>query len=119
MLGLSPLPRTLAAALRDAHDKKIDVRVSAVRDLARLAREDDHARSVAALVDVLENDKTPGVRAEAAIALADGAARDAVSALTRAATEDVALRVRQMALVALGELCHTEDEAACDVIERA
>jgi HEAT repeat protein len=118
MLGLSPLPRTLAAALRDVHEKKVDVRVSAVRDLARLAHEDDRAAAIQGLVSVLQSDKTPGVRAEAAIALADARAGEAVSALTRAATRDEAVRVRQMALVALGEVADDGDHDARAAIER-
>jgi HEAT repeat protein len=121
VLGFSPLPRTLAAALRDVNEKRLEVRVSAVRDLGRHAREGE-AEAVAGLMRVLHDDKNVAVRAEAAIALADAGperAARAVPALTRAATGDEAIRVRQMALVALGELAGDKDRAAVDVIEHA
>ncbi len=118
MLGLSPLPRTLAAALRDADDEKLHVRVSAVRDLARHAHEGAD-EAVQRLRRVLADDPAPGLRADAAVALADATAKDAVSDLVRSAKRDDAIRVRQMALVALGELAGPDDSDARAVIERA
>ncbi|GMV15154.1 MAG: HEAT repeat domain-containing protein [Polyangiaceae bacterium] len=118
MFGLSPLPRTLAAALRDAGDKKLEVRVSAVRDLGRHAREGADV-AVERLRRVLSEDSAVAVRAEAAVALADAGARAALPALVEAAGRDDAPRVRQMALVALGELGQADDEDATRVIERA
>lgn len=118
MLGLSPLPRTLAAALRDVRDKKVLVRASAVRDLARLA-EQGHREAVDALGAALRDDSAPGIRAEAAVALADAGGREALQGLVEAATDDAAPRVRQMALLALGELAREDDAAACRVIEAA
>lgn len=118
MLGFSPLPRTLAAALRDAGDKKLEVRVSAVRDLGRHAAE-GAGQAVARLIEVLAKDSRAAVRAEAALALADASATSALPELVARAGRDDALRVRQMALVALGELATAEDEAACSAIDRA
>lgn len=118
MLGLSPLPRTLAAALRDAGDKKTQVRVSALRDLARHAH-GGSAEAVERLCTVLNEDPAPGVRADAAVALADAGARAAVPALVRAAKGDDEVRVRQMALVALGEIGQADDPELCAVLERS
>jgi HEAT repeat protein len=124
MFGLSPLPRTLRAALSDIRHKKLDVRMSAVRDLGRLA-DPDRAPSaearraaVAALETALIEDETAAVRSEAAIALADAGAHAAVSSLVRAANDDEHVRVRQMAIVALGELANSRDEGAYDVVSR-
>lgn len=119
MFNLSPLPRTLAAALRDVRDKKVLVRASAVRDLARLAREDEREPALAALSAALCDDAAPGVRAEACVALADAEAHESLAALVTAARADAALRVRQMAVLALGELATSRDRAACEVIESA
>ncbi|MBI3204886.1 MAG: HEAT repeat domain-containing protein [Myxococcales bacterium] len=118
MLGLSPLPRTLAAALRDAGDKKTQVRVSALRDLARWASEGNR-EAVDRLGVVLVEDPAPGVRADAALALADAGARSAVAALVRCAKGDDEVRVRQMALLALGEVGQADDPEVAAVIERS
>ena len=117
MLTPSPLPRTLPAAIRDSVHKKLEVRLSAVRDLGRLAIDGERARALETLVDVLARDSSPGVRSEAAVALADAGAHEHVAALV-AAMEDESARVRQMAMVALGEVATSEDEDACRVIER-
>jgi len=118
VLGLSPLPRTLPAALRDVRDKKVLVRASAVRDLSRLAVGSERESAVRALAGVVAEDAAPGVRADACVALADAEAHEALAELVAAARDDEALRVRQMALLALGELATTEDADACAVIER-
>lgn len=103
MFGLAPLPRSLDAALRDVQDKKAAVRVSAVRDLARHAGEPGSAPARAALVHALEADVSAEVRGAAAIALADAGAASAADALV-VALDDTHLHVRQMALIALGEV---------------
>lgn len=74
-----------------------------MRDLVRHADSERRADVVACLESVLARDADPAVRAEAAVALADAAAGEALTALL-AATEDAHLRVRQLALVAIGEL---------------
>jgi HEAT repeat protein len=111
MFEIGLLPRKLDAALRDAQHEKPDVRVSALSDLARHARSGDAPASralVAALADPVE-----GVRAAAALGLADAGIETAVSDLVTAA-RDVSLHVRQMALLALGELANREQ---ADVVE--
>lgn len=110
MLGFTPLPRTLEAALRDAQHVRADVRLAALSDLKR------HAR--AGLPSALEQlqsrlaDPEPQVRAAAALALADIDARGAVEPLIQA-TNDGDPGVRQMALLALGELAAAQHAAAC------
>ncbi|HTM45973.1 MAG TPA: HEAT repeat domain-containing protein [Polyangiaceae bacterium] len=77
------------------------MRLSAVGELGVHALE---SQGVAQLLETaLLTDPSAEVRRAAAIALADGAARGSVSALLQAA-EDRDPRVRQMALMALGEL---------------
>jgi HEAT repeat protein len=111
MFGLPPLPRTLGAALRDVGHPKTDVRLSALRDLVRLAGgADGRAEALGALERALSSDPLPGVRAEAAVALADADAVESVVALG-AALDDAEPRVRQMAMLAFGELATPGDAA--------
>src|SRR5690606_8136765 len=112
MFGLAPLPRTLDAAVRDLSDRKPEVRLSAVRDLARWAGDAAQApgAAIAALERALVEDGQASVRAEAALALADAAAASAVPSLLRAAEQDPSARVRQLAVLALGELGEQDDE---------
>jgi HEAT repeat protein len=115
MFGLELLPRSLDAALRDVKNDKERVRVSALADLARHA---DAAVAVGAMTAALREDPSPQVRAAAAIALADAGAKDAVDAVL-AATSDANARVRQMALIALGELADGADARVVRVVRDA
>jgi HEAT repeat protein len=114
MLGLPPLPRTLGAAQRDIVDPKERVRLSTIRDLVRLTRSAERQPALAALDRALLQDSSAECRAEAAVALADADASESREALL-AALEDQSLRVRQMALLALGEVARPGD---AEVIER-
>jgi HEAT repeats len=116
--GLGPLPRSYDAAVRDARDKKASVRLSAVRDLARHAEGLTGGRAVGALLDALANDGSAEVRAAAAVALADAGSRDAVDGLVEAA-DDLNEHVRQMALLALGEVSAPGDARALRAAESA
>jgi HEAT repeat protein len=116
MFGLEPLPRSLEAALRDAADPKERVRLSAVRDLAHHAGTEPSA--VTALVERLGGDPAPEVRAAAALALADAEARDGLDALVAAAAEGHP-RVRQMSLIALGELGPGTDPRIGEIVSAA
>src|SRR5690606_21225600 len=113
--------RTLDAAIRDAkHATRDLVRIEAVRDLGRFAADADDAvreRSVEALRHGL-SDSTPAIRGESALALADAAAKPALGALIAAAS-DSNQKVRQMVLVALGELAEPGDGAALKVLRVA
>jgi HEAT repeat protein len=109
MLGLPPLPRTLAAALRDIVDPKERVRLSAIRDLVRLTRvASERAAALSALGHALLRDSSAECRAEAAVALADADASESRDVLL-AALEDQSLRVRQMTLLSLGEIANADD----------
>jgi HEAT repeat protein len=115
---LSPLPRTLGAALRDVESKKAEVRISAVRDLARLGQTDSRSEAVAGLERMLLADPAPLVRAAAAEALADAQAEASAGVLLRGLA-DQHLRVRQMCLLALGEVSKKGDPTALGAAERA
>ena len=104
----SPLPRTAAAALRDTGHARAAVRLSAVADLARAAEGDESAACVDRLIELVERYPDVEVRARSALALADAGARRGVPSLVRAAGGNEP-RVRQMALVALGELAEAGD----------
>jgi HEAT repeat protein len=114
----SPLPRTAAAALRDAAHAKASVRLSAVADLARAAAREESVASVDRLIELVERDADVEVRAMAALALADADARRALPVLMRAAAAGEP-RVQQMALVALGELAEPGDPDVTRVLESA
>ncbi len=116
MLGFTPLPRTLEAALRDARHERPDVRLGAITDLKRYAREGDEG-AMAALLERLSSDPAPQVRAAAALSLADIDARTALPSLLEA-TADADATVRQMALVAVGELAEPERPDACGAATR-
>src|SRR5580765_627657 len=116
MFGLEPLRRSLEAALRDAGDTKERVRLSAVRDLAYHAGEAEGSSAVAALVRALEKDTSAEVRGAAALSLADAKATSGVDALLSAA-DDVNVHVRQMVVIALGELGTSGDERVVEAIQ--
>jgi HEAT repeat protein len=116
MLGFTPLPRTLEAALRDADHESDDVRQQALADLKRHARE-GHAQALTALVTRLQRDKVAQVRASAALALADIDATSELPALVAATSDDDA-SVRQMALLAVGELAQAGDAEARAAVTR-
>lgn len=103
MFPLAPLPRTVEAALRDAGHTKLPVRLSALADLGRFASGPDGERAIAEITRLLAHDPSAEVRAGAALALADAKASGAGPALLGAA-KDPDEKVRQMALLALGEL---------------
>lgn len=104
MFPLAPLPRNVEAALRDASHAKLRVRLSALDDLGRLATGPDRDRVVRVLMKLLANDPSAEVRARAAIALADAKAESAGATLIAAAQGDSDEKVKQMAILALGEL---------------
>lgn len=101
MFRLPSLRRTLEASLRDAASRSDATRASALRDLTF------HAETARAeVLPVLERgllDDSAGVRAAAAIGLADVRGTEALRSLL-VAVEDDDSYVRQMALAAIGEL---------------
>ena len=118
MNPLTPLPRTLAAALRDAGHAKLKVRISALRDLGRHAQTAEGKPALDALMRLLREDELPAVRGEAAVALADAKADAATEVLTLASRVENDF-VRQMALLALGEVAAPGEPKAVAAVERA
>jgi HEAT repeat protein len=118
MFGIRSLPRTLEAALRDMRHAKNETRISALRDLVRLADTDDRARALAALCDVMDSDAELHVRAAAALALGDAQAKEAREALLSAA-RSAPLPVREMALAALGEIAEACDTEVLSLLDDA
>lgn len=106
MFKLEPLPRTLEAALRDVAHEKVAVRRSAVKDLGRFVESPERDGAVDALRKALR-DSDSDVRADAVVALCDLGERSVVPELLRL-LGDAQLRVRQMALLGLGELGDAE-----------
>jgi len=104
MLAPPPLPRTLEASFRDLESPRPAVRMSSIDDLVRHAVRDPVVRARALpLFERALTDDVAGVRAQAAIALADLRAAEALPALL-VAIEDPDAYVRQMAISALGEI---------------
>ena len=118
MFGPAQLPRSFEASLRDRESERLHVRLSAVRDLGRHAGLDRSGRALAALRETLATDASAEVRGAAALSLADADARTAAEALIRA-LDDSSLHVRQMALLALGELGNEGDPRLLSVVEAA
>lgn len=117
MFTPSALPRNLEASFRDLASERPATRASAVRDVVRHALRSDatRARAIPLLERALKDDAAAGVRAEAAVALADVAASEALPTLLVAVEDDDA-HVRQMALAAIGEI---GDARATQRLERA
>jgi len=117
MFTPSPLPRNLEASFRDLGSQRAQTRTSAIRDVVRHALRSDvtRARAIPQLEKALRGDPSPEVRAGAAIALADVRAHEALAVLL-VAVEDGDANVRQMALLALGEI---GDARAGPRLERA
>jgi len=115
VFGAAPLPRNLDAAVRDAHDAKAAVRVSAVRDLARHGSEHG-AKVIAGLIEAI-GDTDAGVRTAAARALGDIEARDALGELI-AAADDRSAMVSEAAIEALGILASATAAAALPDADR-
>jgi HEAT repeat protein len=115
MFGLPPLTRTLAAARRDIEHERQHVRLSALRDLARLARGPARLGAIQALGGALLRDASAEIRTEAATALADCEAIEARAELL-AALEDAHVRVRQMAVLALGEVAAPGDAEVVEAL---
>lgn len=103
MFVWSALPRSLNATFRDIGNSKPAVRLSAVQDLVRWSSSSERARCIGQLVDTLKSDRDVDVRAAAALALADAEAHEALADVM-ATAEQGPPRLRQMALVAVGEL---------------
>jgi HEAT repeat protein len=114
----SPLPRSVSATLRDAGHDKARVRLSAIGDLARWALTDERAACLRCLQQMLERDPDVEVRAAAALALADVGATEALPALREVAA-GLEPRVRQMALIAMGELAEPGDAPTLRLVRSA
>jgi HEAT repeat protein len=117
MFELGSLPRSLSAALRDVGNPRPEIRLSALRDLIRHARAGE-TEAASALLEALK-DPDEGVRAASALGLADADTRFAVARLLELAEADSSARVRQMALLALGELASAEHTGVIDLLWKA
>ncbi len=115
MFALPPLPRTIAAALRDVESKRPDIRRSAVVDLVRHLDSSERQAVVAVLKHSLRSDGDPAIRAMTAIAIADNALTDLLPDLLQA-LKDSEPRVQQMALLALGELANASEPEVVEAI---
>lgn len=108
MFKVELLPRNLEACRRDLDHANAKVRLASVRDLVRVSEKEDRTERISLLLRAL-GDESAEVRREALVALADlkaGEARDRVLSLLR----DPEIKVRQMAVLCLGEIAQSGDE---------
>ncbi len=124
MFGYKKAQRSLEAAVRDSLSASRDlVKIEAVRELGRYAQASEAGegeavqRAAEALIERLTH-PVPAVRGEAALALADAQVRSSIPALKKV-LGDENLRVRQMALVALGELASLGDRSVTKLLKQA
>jgi HEAT repeat protein len=110
MFNLPPLLRTLNACQQDLSSTRHEVRLAVARDLGRFAIDDEREARLA-LLQVCLADEHPAVRRQALFSLADMDARPLLQRVESMLT-DPDLHVRQIAVLALGEIAHPEDTAA-------
>lgn len=113
---LPPLPRTVESAGRDLQSDDPRLRVKVVKDLARTRTPGERSEQVRLLVHCL-HDKNGEVRREALLALADLEATEASSDVLPLLS-DVELRVRQIAVLCLGEIALSDDETVRERLTR-
>ena len=118
LFGPSLLARSLRAALRDIESPKLGVRHAAARDLGRYIDGPDRLSVVARLIRVMQTDTDTEVRVSALMALVDAGATEAVQAVL-AVAQNGEPRLRQVALLAIGELAELGSEEGIQVASEA
>jgi HEAT repeat protein len=108
LFGLSPLPRNIAAALRDMQSRRTESRRTAIVDLIRFADTEDRPQVLEALRHSLLQEPEVEVRAMAALAAAEAQLGELLPELLQL-LEAATPRVQQMALLAIGELGRAGD----------
>lgn len=103
------LPRNLASARTDLNSEDSKVRLQAVRDLPRELGGLERQARVKLLVQALD-DKSADVRRAALLGLSDFEAKEASADVLRLFS-DVDLRVRQFAILCLGEIADPANSA--------
>ena len=112
--GPSLLVRRLEAALRDIQSSRVQVRRAAARDLSQYIDSSARTRIVGRLEQLAMEDADIEVRVQGVLALADGGAVESVGLLVNLARAGVS-RIRQIALLALGELAEPGSAQAVEV----
>lgn len=107
MFKLPPLPRTIAACEVDLLSEDVQIRKAVTIDLARFSDEAERPRRVTLLVQAL-SDQNSDVRRQALLSLADLGAGEAIAAILPLLS-DVEIKVRQIAVLALGEVAGADD----------
>ena len=115
MFSLAQLPRKLSAIKADIGNSNLRVRKDVLKDMRRsLGEESERSERISILQKVLK-DEAAELRSDALLALCDYEANTSVSHVI-ACLRDSEIKVRQMALVAIGELAITDDERALSSI---
>lgn len=109
MFGLPPLPRTLQACERDLASSSPRVRMSVARDLGRAGPDAPDQALRSDLLARCLSDSDAEVRAQALLAAADLKARPLLDRVL-GLLGDGEPTVRQMAVLALGEIAEPSDE---------
>jgi len=118
LFGPSLLARSLRAALRDIESPKLGVRHAAARDLGRYIDGPERLTVVARLIRAMQTDTDTEVRVSALMALVDAAANEAVEDILAVARQGEP-RLRQVALLAIGELAELGSEEGIRVVSEA
>jgi len=118
LFGPSLLARSLRAALRDIESPKLGVRHAAARDLGRYIDGPERLTVVARLIRAMQTDTDTEVRVSALMALVDAAANEAVEDILAVARQGEP-RLRQVALLAIGELAELGSEEGIRVASEA
>ena len=111
--GPALLGRRLHAALIDVESSKAHIRRAAAADLSRHLDSDSRVSIVERLERLTIEDPDVEVRVAAILALADAGANESVGLMVKMARSDIP-RVRQIALLALGELAEPGQAQAID-----
>jgi HEAT repeat protein len=104
---LPSLPRNLESSRRDLKDVDARIRIKVVSDLSRVRDPEEREARVGLLVGCL-SDKNVEVRRQALLGLADLQAKEATLDVLNLLS-DVELRVRQFAVLCLGEISNRSD----------
>lgn len=110
MFQVALLPRNLSACQADLNHDDPKVRLSVLKDVVRGGAEDERPARIGLLVSAL-SDASSEVRRQALLSLADFGAREALDDVL-VLLRDVEIKVRQMAVLCLGEIAEPGDVEA-------
>lgn len=115
MFGLAQLPRNLAAIKADFASTELRVRKDVLADMRRSQGDDSERLERIQVLQKFLSDESPQLRSDALLALCDYRSEASLPHVI-ARLKDSEIRVRQMALIAVGELAQGSEEQALSAI---